>query len=128
MHRTLKFETTRPPRTNLLQQQERFDEFLDEFNKVRPHEAIGMKRPAQLYKLSPRKLPTDLPDPDYPAHDDVVNVHRCGSLFFRKRKVFLSAALASQPVGLREERDGRWLVTFMNLDLGHLDSAGFIAL
>jgi hypothetical protein len=42
----------------------------------------------------------------------------------RRHKVFLSTALASQPVGLREENDGRWLVTFMNLDLGHL----FIAL
>lgn len=128
MHRTLKFETTRPPRANLLQQQERFDVFLDEFNTERPHEALAMKRPAQVYKPSRRKLPTNLPDPEYPAHDDVIHVHRCGSLFFRKRKIFLSAALASQPVGLREERDGRWLVTFMNLDLGHLDSAGFKAL
>lgn len=128
MHRTLKFETTRPPRTNLLQQQERFDAFIEEFNNKRPHEALDMKRPAQLYKPSPRKLPSHLPDPDYPEHDDAVYVHRCGSLFFRRRKTFLSAALASQPVGLREEPDGRWLVTFMTLDLGHLDKAGFIAL
>lgn len=128
MHRTLKFETTRPPRRNLLQQQERFDAFIEEFNNKRPHEALDMKRPAQLYKSSPRKLPAELPEPDYPQHDDVVYVHRCGSLFFRRRKTFLSAALASQPIGLREEHDGRWLVTFMNLDLGHLDNAGFAAL
>jgi len=128
MHRTLKFETMRPPRTNLLQQQERFDAFVEEFNNTRPHEALGMKRPAQLYKSSPRKFPADLGEPDYPEHDDVVHVHRCGSLFFRRRKVFLSAALALQPVGLREENDGRWLVTFMNLNLGYLDGRGFIAL
>src|SRR5262252_3931497 len=59
MHRTLKFETTRPPRTNLLQQQERFDEFVEEFNNERPHEALAMKRPAQVYKPSPRDLPLD---------------------------------------------------------------------
>jgi len=128
MHRTLKFETTRPPRANLLQQQERFDAFVDEFNQVRPHEALAMKRPAQVYKSSPRKLPSSLVDPDYAAHDDVIRVHGCGSIFFRRRKVFLSQALAHQPIGLREERDGRWLVSFMNLDLGHLDSAGFNAL
>jgi hypothetical protein len=49
MHRTLKQETTRPARANLLQQQERFDEFVDEFNQQRPHEALEMKRPAEVY-------------------------------------------------------------------------------
>lgn len=127
MHRTLKFETTRPPRTNLLQQQECFDAFIEEFNTQRPHEALNMKRPAQVYRPSPRKMPVELPEPEYRDHDDVVYVHRCGSLFFRRRKVFLSNALALQPIGLREENDGRWLVTFMNLDLGHLDGAGFLA-
>ena len=41
MHRTLKPETTRPARSNLLQQQERFDDFVEEFNQERPHEALG---------------------------------------------------------------------------------------
>src|SRR5690606_36091 len=52
MHRTLKFETARPARGNLLQQQERFDEFREEFNFARPHEALGMKRPADVYERS----------------------------------------------------------------------------
>src|SRR4029453_1064147 len=45
MHRTLKFETARPSRANLLQQQERFDGFVEEFNNLAPrgtrHEAAG---------------------------------------------------------------------------------------
>jgi transposase InsO family protein len=128
MHRTLKFETTRPPRTNLLQQQERFDEFVDEFNNARPHEALGMKRPAQLYKPSPRKLPPVLPEPQYPQHDDVVVVDKAGYLNFRRRRSYLSQALAYQRVGIREEPDGRWLVTFTTLDLGHVDRTGFAPL
>lgn len=128
MHRTLKFETTRPPRTNLLQQQERFDTFVEEFNHERPHEALGMKRPAQLYKPSPRKLPTTLPEPEYPEHDDVVPISRIGHIYFRRKQVYISSALAFQYVGLREENDGRWLVTFMNLNLGHLGNTGFIPL
>jgi transposase InsO family protein len=128
MHRTLKFETTRPPRTNLLQQQERFDEFVEEFNHERPHEALDMKRPAQIYKPSPRKLPKTLPEPNYPEHDDVVPVSRIGHIYFRRKQVYLSSALAFQYVGLREESDGRWLVTFMNLDLGHVSNTGFIPL
>jgi len=125
MHRTLKFETTRPPRTNLLQQQERFDEFVEEFNNERPHEALAMKRPAQVYKPSPRKLPTVLPELDYAQHDDTMSVDRGGYVCFRRRRTYLSTALAYQTVGVREEVDGRWLVSFARLDLGHLDNTGF---
>ncbi len=125
MHRTLKFETSRPPRTNLLQQQERFDEFVDEFNNQRPHEALAMKRPAQVYKPSPRKLPAVLPEVQYPQHDDVTVVDKAGYICFRRRRSYLSTALAYQAVGLREELDGRWLVTFARLDLGHADLSGF---
>lgn len=125
MHRTLKFETTRPPRTNLLQQQERFDEFVEEFNTERPHEALGMKRPAQVYKASPRKMPTVVPELDYPQHDDVLRVDRVGYITHRRRRCYLSTALAYQTVGVREEPDGRWLVTFAKLDVGHVDITGF---
>lgn len=125
MHRTLKFETTRPPRTNLLQQQERFDEFREEFNTERPHEALGMKRPAQVYKHSPRKLPAAVPELDYPEHDDVLPVDKAGYVCFRRRRAYLSSALAYQRVGVREQLDGRWLVTFAALDLGHVDHTGF---
>jgi hypothetical protein len=87
-----------------------------------------MKRPAQVYKPSPRKLPSTLPEPDYPEHDDVVPVSRIGHIYFRRRQVYISTALAFQYVGLREEPDGRWLVTFMTLNLGHLGHNGFTAL
>lgn len=120
MHRTLKFETARPPRTNLLQQQERFDQFVDEFNNDRPHEALEMKRPAEVYQRSPRPFPTTLTEPSYPGHDDVLRVNRDGMIRFQRRQLYLAAALAGQYVGLREERDGRWLVTFLDLDLGYV--------
>ena len=56
MHLTLKQEATRPPGMNSLQQQARFDAFVQEFNTERPHEALAMKRPAELYSASPRDL------------------------------------------------------------------------
>lgn len=128
MHRTLKAETTRPPRSHLLQQQECFDDFVDEFNRERPHEALGMKRPAQLYKPSPRKMPKVLPEPQYLEHDDVLAVTGHGNVHFRRRTIYVSQALAYQYLGIREEADGRWLVTFMKLDLGHLSTTGFAPL
>ena len=124
MHRTLKQETPRPARNNLLQQQERFDDFVDEFNNERPHEALAMKRPAEVYTPSVRRCPTTLPELDYRSHDDVRRVTSRGLLNIRGRKqLHLSAALAGEYVGIREDNDiaDRWLVTFANLDLGYVE-------
>jgi len=121
MHRTLKRETTRPAGKNLLQQQERFDTFVDEFNHRRPHQALQQQFPADWYVPSPRRFPERLPEPEYPLHDDTLVLHRCGHLHFGRRSYFVSKALAHQPVGVREEEDGRWLVSFLHLDLGHID-------
>ena len=122
MHRTLKAETTRPARGNLLQQQERFDEFVDEFNTQRPHEALGMKRPADVFVPSPRKHPAFLPDPDYPTYDDVLRVGPLGLIHLPgRRQVHITKALAGQLVGIREEGDDRWLVSFMHIDLGYVE-------
>ena len=122
MHRTLKAETTRPARSNLMQQQERFDEFRQVFNEERPHEALEMKRPAEVYRPSERQLPSPLPELLYPLHDDVLTVNRSGHIRLpRLRTIFLSYALVHQKVGVREQDDGRWLITFASLDLGHYD-------
>ena len=43
MHLTLKKEATKPAAGNFLQQQARFDKFMDVFNNERPHEALDMK-------------------------------------------------------------------------------------
>jgi len=125
MHRTLKAETTRPAAYGLLSQQERFDDFVTVFNTQRPHEALGQRRPSDLYRKASRSLPASLPEPKYPFHDDVRKVTTGGHVVLSRRcRAFVSAALVGQLVGLREEDDGRWLISFMETDLGHLDHEG----
>ena len=124
MHRTLKQETTRPARANLLQQQERFDAFVDEFNQRRPHAALNMQPPAAVYVPSPLKYPTTLAAIDYSTCDDVRRVSQSGMLHLPgHRHLYLSAALAGEYVGLREDNEiaDRWRVTFANLALGHIE-------
>ena len=123
MHRTLKFETTKPPGGNLLQQQELFDTFTQEFNFERPHQALDMKSPGDVYKKSQR--PYDgLPDLTYPGYDKSLLLSNCGRVCIRKRKVHITRALANQPVGLREVDDGIWQVDFMSYTLGFFDEDG----
>lgn len=124
MHRTLKQATIRPAAANSLQQQERFDRFVDEFNNVRPHEALSDETPAALYRPSTAPLPKELPEPTYPLHDLDCVVYPGGNIPIPGHPRTLRAVgnvLSGQRVGLRELDDGTWLVTFIDLDLGVLD-------
>jgi len=122
MHLTLKRSTTRPASHNLLQQQERFDDFQNEYNNERPHEALAMKTPASAWHRSHREMPSTLPTPDYKMKDLVRNVYEGGGVLLKNRKKFaLGAAFTGQPIALTEEDDGIWKVSFMQYDLGYVD-------
>jgi transposase InsO family protein len=120
MHLTLKTETTRPPGMNSLQQQARFDDFVHEFNHDRPHEALAMKAPAQLYSPASRAY-RGLPEIEYPMHDRDVLVTACGRICMLRKKINISTVMAGQRLGLKEVDDGIWVVTFMAYDLGYID-------
>ncbi len=120
MHLTLKRETTRPPEMNTLQQQARFDSFIEEFNQERPHEALAMKTPAEVYTPSPRPY-TGLPELTYPLHDRDVIVTACGRICLHRKRVNLSHVFAGQRVGIKEVDEGIWIVSFMHYDLGFID-------
>lgn len=120
MHLTLKKEATKPASPNFLQQQARFDKFIEVFNHQRPHQALAMQCPAEVYRPSPRPY-TGLPDLNYPLHDKTVVVTHCGRICLGKRKINLSQVFAGQAVGIKEVNDDIWLVTFMDYDLGYFD-------
>jgi putative transposase len=120
MHLTLKKEATKPASFNFLQQQERFDRFIEVYNHERPHQALNGAYPADLYTPSARvyRPPSE---PDYPYHDKSVRVTSCGRICIGKRKINLSKVFAGQIVGVREVEDQIWLVSFLDYDLGYFD-------
>jgi putative transposase len=120
MHLTLKKEATKPVAKNFLQQQGKFDDFTEYFNHDRPHQALNMKYPGELYTRSPRPY-TGLSDVQYPFHDRTIVVTSCGRICIGKRKINLSQAFAGQTVGVAEVSEKIWLVSFMNYDLGFFD-------
>ena len=120
MHLTLKKEATRPPGMNSLQQQARFDTFVHEFNVERPHEALAMKCPAEVYATSTR--PYDgLPGLAYPLHDRDILVTACGRICLHRKKINISTVLAGHTLGIKEVDEGIWLASFMHYDLGYFD-------
>jgi putative transposase len=120
MHLTLKKEATKPASANVLQQQARFDTFVHQYNHERPHQALEMRVPADVYTRSGRVY-RGLEELTYPFHDGTFTVTQCGRICFKGRKVNLSHVFAGQNVGVTQVGDRIWLVTFMQYDLGYFD-------
>jgi putative transposase len=120
MHLTLKKEATKPAAANVLQQQARFDTFVAQYNRDRPHQALAMKVPADVYARSSRVY-RGLEELTYPFHDATFTVTQCGRICFHGRKVNLSHVFAGQNVGVTQVGERIWLVTFMRYDLGYFD-------
>ncbi len=120
MHLTLKETATRPAAANVFQQQARFKDFVEEYNRERPHQALGMQLPADVYRPSPRVY-RGLEDIDHPFHDWSAVVTHCGRICFKGRKINLSHVFAGQLVGIKQVEDRIWLVSFMHYDLGYFD-------
>jgi hypothetical protein len=121
MHRTLKAETAKPPAATAAEQQARFDAFRHEFNHHRPHEALGQQMPAELYRPSPRQMPAHVPEPWYDPDHAVRRVRPTGEIKWHGDLIFVSEALAGEPIGIRELDDDHWLLCFADINLGIVD-------
>lgn len=120
MHRDLATEVERNPYRDVKSQQSRFDDWRLSFNTDRPHEALNMKTPAELYKLSGRAYGGKTPELLYPPDYDTRIVSKIGRIKVAGNSRYLSEALASWPVGLLL-RDGILTIWFADLCLGATD-------
>lgn len=92
----------------------------DLYNHERPHQALAMRYPAELYSSSPRPY-RGLSDLHYPFHDRTITVTQCGRVCMHRRKINLSLVFAGQNVGVKQIDERIWLVSFMHYDLGFFD-------
>ncbi len=118
MHRTLKAETAKPPRSSAQKQQEAFDLWRHEFNYERPHEALKMAVPADVYRSSPRSFVAEPADPDYPSHFEVRRVSTNGRTRIDASDLGISRTLATEAIGFEPLDDGFWQVWFGPIYLG----------
>ena len=91
-----------------------------QYNQERPHQALDMKMPADVYVRSARVY-RGLEELSYPFHDGTFTVTTCGRICFKGQKVNLSQVFAGQNVGVTQVGERIWLVTFMHYDLGYFD-------
>lgn len=121
MHRTLKARTARPARKDLRAQQRRFNAFRKIHNQERPHEALGQKTPASVYRPSIRTLSDAPKEISYPLHFGVRKISQDTTIRWKSQKVFVSNLLTGEFIGLEEVGERLWSVYFGPVHLGWLD-------
>ena len=122
MHRDMAAELQRFKALNRDKQQEACERWRLDFNCIRPHEALEMKCPKDVYRESRvRFIPGCAAEPEYPEAFDVRLVGKHGGITWRDKPVFLSHALAKQRVGLELQGDDQARVWFGAVRLGRID-------
>lgn len=106
-HRTLKHELLqRTTFADIQDAQKQLDQWRNKYNHLRPHEALGMKCPAEVYVPSPQKMPETIPEFSYGGNFHVIKVNNWGYVRFANWQVYLSETMAGQYIEFRPSRDG----------------------
>lgn len=121
MHRDLAVDVEGRAQEDPAAQQAALDVWRQTFNEERPHEALGMRVPKELYESSSRKYDAAPVELVYPAGYVVRKVMRAGHINLAHRSLPISAALGGCEVGLEPLSSERYAVWFCRLRLGELD-------
>ena len=116
MHGVYQAEVADHPAAHPRAHQRRSDRWRANYNQIRPHEALGLRPPAGLYRVSPRPLPKRLPDWTYPAAWCQRRVSPDGRLFWQGRQRFIGRAFGGEIIGLQRQPAGVWKI-FLGTDL-----------
>jgi putative transposase len=101
-------------------EQEALDLWREEFNQERPHEALGMKCPAEIYQRSARAYPGTPADLAYPGKQSR-RVDKHGKVNWQGAEIAVSGSLRGWSVGLHPLANGKVEVWFGRLLLGWID-------
>ena len=98
------------------------DAWVEEYNAVRPNEAIGMLTPDEVYRPSGRKYAGDFDILEYPAGFIPRKVFKSGEIILDGTRVTIGSALRGWHVGLRPQKEqGMYDVFLADFLLGFLD-------
>lgn len=124
-HRTMKNELlNHQVISNIDHAQEQFQGWRDKYNQVRPHEALGMKCPAQVYSRSQRQYPEEIRKYEYGGEYHVIKVNSWGYVRFDQWQIYLSETMIDQYIEFRPTHDGlTFIACYRNFKIAQFDTA-----
>lgn len=122
-HRTLKLELLSRRGFNSLQSCQRaFDDWREQYNQIRPHEALEQHVPASRYRVSGRPFPAVLPTVEYRPGDTTSKVRANGQFCFKKQDFYVGEGLKGEHVAIRPTpTDGLFTVYFCDVQVQEID-------
>jgi len=121
MHRDIRFEVQAVVKGDLDQHAASLEVWRRNFNEKRPHEALNMKTPSEVYKKSTRKYKGTPDKIDYPHNFIERKVNPIGQIAINNQKIYLTAALKGWTIGLNPINDNEFDVHFAELNLGSIN-------
>lgn len=119
MHVDMRFDVEDRAAPTIAEQQRALDRWRHEFNHVRPHEALDMKVPGDVYHRSPRRFMGPRPQ-RYPAIFETRRVSEMGRVRYHGHLLRIGAGLRGFDVGLERVGDLAVRAHFYELDLGEI--------
>lgn len=122
-HRTMSAEVVHDCRDRLMRECQRIlERWRMIYNTERPHEALGMKVPAECYSVSEREFPERVREWEYGPSDVVRKVQQGGILHYKGKEWRVGKAFKEQRVGIRPTgEDGKLNVFFRNFKIAQID-------
>jgi len=120
MHADMSGDVQSRPAATVEAERRRLARWRQEFNHVRPHDALGGKVPADVYKVTERRRPVAI-SYVYPAHMCIRTVSAKGAVFFRD-EIYVGEALGGLQVGLEPVDAMHVRAWYRDVDLGVLET------
>jgi hypothetical protein len=121
MHSDVRADVQARPAASRDEQQRIIDRWRQQFNHVRPHQALDGKTPAEVYKVRERRKPLERPYA-YPKHFYVRRITAGGQLCFRGDHCAVGTPFTGLEVGVEIVDASKLRVWLHDVDLGIFDT------
>ena len=101
----------------------KFQLWRDKYNNIRPHEALGMKCPAEVYIPSSRAYSVEVSPYEYGGQFHVIKVNSWGYARFDKWQVYLSETMINEHIEFRPNPHGdSFIACYRNFKIAEFDT------
>ena len=123
-HRTLKDELLKHKTfSDIYDADRQLQEWREKYNNIRPHEALGMQCPSEIYKPSTREYKEKISEYEYSGQYHVIKVNSWGYARFDKWQVYLSETMIGEHIEFRPNPHGdSFIACYRNFKIAEFDT------